>query len=675
MTGLAVKVNAIGRELAAVALSVRHSLAAGLRGLTRCSASIAIRPVQSVLVALALCLAALPAASAAATSQTSYAPSNVVLVFDFSNSILASSTEANVEFAQALDDIADRAADVATDLANGNAGVSFIVFGGKAILLKNCEYLALHDDLKAVERFEGCLRELATDYRAGPHSTIAGDVVSADTDHVAALRLAAQLLPTGSLRPAVVFFTDGDNDPAGTKNDNEDVVQLIKDAYDAFDPLVILPVGLGAGATSFEGELAAIYDAYARHMDPCAGRAAFKWPQVVFSSPDAAGKAVALALQEVTCSFPLVPTPSPTPAPSPSPSPVPATPGVPTDVQAVPTTGGLDVTWQPPLDTGTGPLTSYSVRCRRTDGGAWVSTSTRALIRAETDLTGLDAGYPYECTVAAANAIGQGGWSAPSPPAVPRGLPPIPGKPLVEAGNGQAAVSVPEAAAQSALIRDYSYECADGQGGSAVVQQSKERSTAVTGLTNSVQYTCVAYSQNEIGRSAASPASDPFTPCGSLFECNPMLQWVALAIGVLAALLTLLLLLMWLTHSGIFKKWVTAALGDGSPENLGWGPRIGARIESEQDGPIVKPDRRPDAPIQIADRGGDRFYVTSTGAARTVRSGQPTTVVDADGASHELVLRKYSRKPARHASEPEETDWSSPNSAAAATGSEEEYAW
>ena len=61
-----------------------------------------------------------------------------------------------------------------------------------------------------------------------------------------------------------------------------------------------------------ETELTKIYQAYFRDMEPCEGRASFSWPEVVFPSADAAGTAVALALQEVTCSFTVAPTPTPT---------------------------------------------------------------------------------------------------------------------------------------------------------------------------------------------------------------------------------------------------------------------------------------------------------------------------------------------------------------------------
>ena len=56
------------------------------------------------------------------------------------------------------------------------------------------------------------------------------------------------------------------------------------------------------------------------------GPQSFAWPEVVFPSADDAGTAVALALQEVTCSFTVAPTPTPGPTPTAVPTAAPPTP-------------------------------------------------------------------------------------------------------------------------------------------------------------------------------------------------------------------------------------------------------------------------------------------------------------------------------------------------------------
>ena len=47
-----------------------------------------------------------------------------------------------------------------------------------------------------------------------------------------------------------------------------------------------------------------------RDMPACASGATFDWPQVVFESPDAAGNAVGVALQDATCTFTVAPQPT-----------------------------------------------------------------------------------------------------------------------------------------------------------------------------------------------------------------------------------------------------------------------------------------------------------------------------------------------------------------------------
>ena len=64
-------------------------------------------------------------------------------------------------------------------------------------------------------------------------------------------------------------------------------------------------------------------------MPACVSGATFEWPQVVFETADEAGTAVAVALQDATCTFTAGsrPTPAPTPPPAPAVSGIQATAG------------------------------------------------------------------------------------------------------------------------------------------------------------------------------------------------------------------------------------------------------------------------------------------------------------------------------------------------------------
>jgi hypothetical protein len=320
--------------------------------------------LRAALAAVVLCMAAVLGAGSVLGEESALDPSDVVLAFDFSNSILLNGDKANEEFAMALRKIADRVALKADDLMAGDATISFEAFGGKAVTIEGCTQLSLHGNPNAVGQFETCLRDIASEYDLGGKSSLRKRVGSADTDHVAALEKAAGLLPVASGRPAVIFFTDGRNEPADAARAGEDVAAEIQPFFADFQHIAILPVGLGPEAPAFVKELEAIRTI--RGMEACGGQDTLTWSDVVFPSPQGAGLAVATALQKVTCSY-LVETPSPTPGPSPTPTPVPtpvpSAPGPPQGVAAAPTNEGLLLTWAAPASIGTSPITGYTVHC------------------------------------------------------------------------------------------------------------------------------------------------------------------------------------------------------------------------------------------------------------------------------------------------------------------------
>lgn len=578
------------------------------------------------------------AGSSVIAGVTGTEPSDVVLVFDVSNSILLSEDGLNVEFADALDGIADRVEVVAADLAAGNAEISFIVFGRQAVQYPaNCGGLDLHDDPAAITRFEECLRSIAGEYRAGADAPVRQRINTQNTDHVAALREAADLLPAGSSRKAVIFFTDGEHDPPGTSRDNENVVARVTPAFAGLTPLAVLPVGLGARAGAFESELTAIYQAFFRDMAPCVGRASFAWPQVVFPSADAAGTAVALALQEVTCSFTVAPTPIPTPVPTPTP----ATFEAPTGVRVLAGDRFLTIQWTPP-STGADAITDYIVRCSPTSGGDPIESAEGVSIDLETEITGLVPGTSYTCEVAATDGTTIGPWSPPSAAVIVLGLPSAPSQPRVETLDGAARLSVDALGAGGIPVEQYIFECknAAGQPAQAVGQTP---TVVVTGLTNGQTFTCVGYAENSVGRSPPSPASASFTPCGGLFDCNPWMKF-ALAGVVIAGLLGVAAV-----FAGQYQRrnraWITAQVDGGENLPLGWGPELGVRLVQDEAGWSATPLPPEGAAVRVRYEGENRFAVTSGTRIVRVHQGDPSSVKDDTGAFHQLILRRYRGKP------------------------------
>jgi Fibronectin type III domain. len=517
----------------------------------------ATRRASIVALVLSVALGSV-AGTSLVVGATGLDPSNVVLVFDVSNSILLSTDGTNGEFADALDGIADRIEVVTSDLAAGNAEVSFVVFGRTAVPYPaNCARLDLHDDPAAIARFEQCLRSIAAEYRAGAKAPVRQRVNTQDTDHVAALVEAANLLPDTSTRSAVIFFTDGKHDPPGTARDNENVVARVTPAFAGKTPLAVLPVGLGSGAGAFETELTAIYQAFFRDMEPCEGRASFSWPKVVFPSADAAGTAVALALQEVTCSFTVAPTPAPTSAPT-----------------------------QPPA------------------------------------------------TVAP---------SATSAPPVLLRIPDAPSQPRVEPLDASARLSMDPPAAGGSAVVQYVVACANGAG-QAVEAAGPPPSVVVTGLANGQTYQCVAYAENSVGRSPASPPSASFSPCNGLFDCNPWTKF-ALAGLVLAALLGAIAVFVVPQYRRRSRVWVTAQVDGGENRPLGWGPELGIRLVEDEAGWFATALPPEGAAVRVRFERDNRFMVTSGTRIVHVHQGDPTPVRDEGGTLHQVILRRYRDRP------------------------------
>jgi hypothetical protein len=586
-------------------------------------------------------------------AQTAEDPSNVVLVFDVSNSILLSKDGANTEFADVLEGIATRVNETASELAVGNATMSFVVFGRTAVVYPDgCDGLALHENPANIAKLEDCLREIASEYRAGANAPIRNVINTRQTDHVAALREAASLLPDKTTRSAVIFFTDGENDPPGTARDNEDVVARIAGAYAGRSPLAILPVGLGAAAGNFEPELRRIYDSYFRDMEPCEGRAAFSWPEVAFPNANEAGTAVAQALQEVTCSFTFVPPPtsgppSPTPVPTPT---APPAPGVPVGVQLLAGNKSITVQWLAPTE-GAESVTEYLVRCRPEQGSDadWKEVSVPPAAGTgpiETVFDDLVPGQSYVCEVASSDGTTPSAYTAAGSAIVVLGIPGTPGQPRAEPGD-RAARLVVDPIAGGIPIDQYVYECT-APDGAKVTDTGPEPAVTVDNLVNGTSYTCVAYTENRIGRSAASVASASFSPCGGFFDCN---AWAKFVVGglVLAGIAVVVALAarryVWRN-----RVWITAQVDGGENRSLGWGPEVGVRLQREEGIWFALLEPFEGSKIRVRYRGSARFIVNGGAGIKDVHQGDPAPVRDSEGNIHQLIMRRYRSKPRDRAS-------------------------
>jgi len=581
---------------------------------------LAARAMVTVMVGAMLIGSLAPTVRAAAAPDRS----DVVLVLDFSASILQDPANRN-RFGAALERIADRVDATSSDLVAGDTTVSIIQFASKAADYPGCADLKLLNSPETVAHLAACLRSVAGAYRKGLDPALTRRI-GVDTNYVAAMEQAAKHLPADAVRPALILFSDGKHDVKGVPISQ---VQVVRDRlFGSRTPFALLPVGMGLDPkerAALESGLLGLR--ITRDMPACVSGATFDWPQVVFESPDEAGNAVAVALQEATCTFTVAPTPVPTAVPQPAP------------VRGIALTAGdgrIDLAWTPPATT-TVPIVDYRVRCRAADGD-WIESKEGLSLATKTSIDGLRNGTAYQCEVAAVGASSEGAW-IPAPATVtPIGRPAAPAKPSVEALDRALQISVTRD--DGASVTEYRYECSRDGGGTWPLQRevTTANATQITNLTNGVAYVCRAYATNDVGTSDASPVSDAVKPCGSLLECNALLTpvlgilGVVLAGGILAALVALI--------RERRRGYMVAVVDGVHTVNLGSGSRQGIRLERSRGSKVITgivADRGKTADLRIRRLSGGRFEVRDTAGRHVTKSGEPVIVVAA-GSRHELVL-------------------------------------
>ena len=303
------------------------------------------RPASAARTLLAILVAATAIANAVSPVRAAEATpdqSEVVLVLDFSASILRDETN-RTRFAAALERIADRVDEQSADLAAGDTTVTLVQFAATARDTPGCVELELLNSPETVATFSDCLRSVADAYRTGLDEDLTADI-GIDTNYVAAMRRAARHLPADAERPTLIIFTDGKHDVSGVPVSQ--VAPVREELFGDRSPFALLPVGMGLDSADREELTAGLEDLrITRDMPPCVSGTVFDWSQVVFESAEEAGNAVAVALQAATCTF-TVPPSEPPPTESPAPTPPPA-PGDVRNIVLTPGDGIIDVAWTP----------------------------------------------------------------------------------------------------------------------------------------------------------------------------------------------------------------------------------------------------------------------------------------------------------------------------------------
>ena len=339
-------------------------------------------------------------------AQTTPDKSDVVLVFDFSASILEDAANRN-RFATALEGIAARVDATSADLIAGDATVTLVRFATRAADQPGCADLKLLNSPATVTQFATCLRTVATAYRKGLTPALT-KAIGIDTNYVAAMEQAAIHLPADAVRPAMILFTDGKHDVKGVPASQVPIA--LNRLFGTRSPFALLPVGMGLDPKergALEAGLLSLR--IVRNMPACVSGAVFDWPTVVFQTPDEAGNAVGVALQDATCTFTVAPTPTPSPSPTPSPTPAPsptplALPGAPGKPSVQPLNRAVQISVAP-LDGA--QVAGYHYECSGDGGGTWPATAdTTSADSPTTQVGNLTNGVSYVCRAFAENATG-----------------------------------------------------------------------------------------------------------------------------------------------------------------------------------------------------------------------------------------------------------------------------
>jgi len=587
-------------------------------------------PIANAVAAIVVAVGVMGAGLASnVAAQTTPDRSDVVLVFDFSASILEDATTRN-RFGAALERIAARVDETSADLVAGDATVSIVQFATRAADDPGCADLRLLDSAETVAHFADCLRSIAAAYRKGLNPALTRKI-GIDTNYVAAMEQAAKHLPLDAVRPALILFTDGKHDVSGVPVSQ---VQPARDRlFGSRSPFALLPVGMGLDPTK-RATLAAglVRLQIVKDMPACISGATFAWPQVVFETADEAGNAVAVALQDATCTFTAEPTPSPTPAPTPIPV---------TGIRLTAGDGRIDLSWTPAA-AAAGVVVDYRARCRAGEGD-WIESTEGVSVEPSATIEGLTNGTPYQCEVAVVGPSSEGDWTPAAVSVTPVGRPAAPAKPSVEALNGGVRIGLTPQPGQG--VSAYRVECSPDGGGSwpAAEDVASDNTTVLLGsLTNGVEYQCRAFATNAIGVSAASPLSDAVRPCSSLLECRSSLVPVLgglgllLLVGLIAGLVALL--------RGRTTGYVVAVVDVVHTANVGHGSRLGIALVRPPGSRAVTgivADRGSHADVRIRKLRGGRFEVRDKTGRHVVTDGEAVVVADSIGVRHSLVLHAF----------------------------------
>jgi RHS repeat-associated protein len=177
-------------------------------------------------------------------------------------------------------------------------------------------------------------------------------------------------------------------------------------------------------------------------------------------------------------------------------------PDVPTAVSAVPGDSLATVSWSPPANTGGAPIIGYTITA--SPGGATANTVGATTVV----FSSLTNGTSYTFTVTATTVAGTSAPSAPSAPVTPAAPPEPPTNVTATAGDGSATISW---TAPTGTVGITGYTVTASPGGFSA-NTTGASTVQVAGLTNDTSYTFTVITNNSVGSSGPSAASNAVTP-------------------------------------------------------------------------------------------------------------------------------------------------------------------
>ena len=475
---------------------------------------------------------------------------------------------------------------------------------------------------------------MAATYRRGGTAALRKQL-GVDTNYVAAMQRAATHLPQDSVRPALILLTDGKHDVAGVPVSR--VIPTRNQLFGSRSPFALLPVGMGLQASDRGALERGLKDLQiVKDMPACVSGATFSWPQTVFTDGRrrgqcgrgrAPGRHVHLhgrGHADAQAHADAHPGADPRPG-----------------AEHLARAGRCE--HQDRLDRAPAGQAPGQRLPGTLPHGRWrLGRVGRGFEpRDDRDHHRPDQRGALECQVAAVATGTDPVFTAAASMAIPVGRPAPPAKPVGQALDHAARFPVPSDAATG--ISEYRYECSSDGGSTWTASGTAHASVAtaeVDDLANGVTYVCRAFARNDSGISDPSPNSDAIRPCGSLLECQPILQTglliagIVLGIGVLGAI--------FLLYRGRPQDYVVAVVDVIHTANLGHGSSFGIGLtRTPATGQTTGITRASGAKvdIQVRYRGKERFQVTDrNGRVQEATAGQSLVVVDPRGNSHSLVL-------------------------------------